>query len=170
MLVLEQPRLEHAQRLGQVLVLALFVLTLHDDAALQVREPDGRLRLVDVLSARAAGREQVLAIVLGLDVDLHVLRLGQHGHRGGRRVDSPLGLRLRHALHAMSAAFVLQLAVAAFAFDAQDHFLEAAQFRGAHVHDLDLPALGLAVAACTFRTDRGQRGPPRRRRCRREFP
>ena len=97
-------------------------------------------RFVDVLPAGAAGAEHVLAIIVGLDVDFDVFRLGQHGHRGGRGVDAALGFGLGHALHAMAAAFVLQLAVDAFAFDAQDQFLEAAQLGGVHVEDFDLPA------------------------------
>ncbi len=114
--------LQHAERLGLVLVLALFVLALDDDAGLEVREPDGRGGLVDVLAAGAAGAEGVVAVVVGLEIDFDVLRLGQHGHGGGRGVDAALGFGLGHALHAMAAAFVLQLAVDALAFDAPGRF------------------------------------------------
>ena len=72
-----QPRFEHAQRLGEVLVLAFFVLALHDDARFQVRQANGRRRLVDVLPAGTAGREDVLAKVVRLQVDFHVLGLGK---------------------------------------------------------------------------------------------
>ena len=106
-----EPGLEHAQGLGEVLVLALFVLALHDDAGLVVRQADGRGGLVDVLAAGAAGAENVLAIVVGLEVDFDVFGLGHHGHGGGRGVDAALGLGLGHALHAVAAAFVLQLAI-----------------------------------------------------------
>ena len=105
------PRLEHAQRLGQVLVLALFVLALHDDARLEVREPHGRGGLVDVLAAGAARAERVEAVVVGLEIDFDVFRLGQHGDGRGRGVDAALRFGLGHALHAVAAAFVLQLAV-----------------------------------------------------------
>ena len=106
-----QPGLEHAQGLGEVLVLALFVLALDDDAGFQVRQPDGRGGLVDVLAAGAAGAKMSFAIVVGLDVDFDVFRLGQHGDGGGRGVDAALGFGLGHALHAVAAAFVLQLAI-----------------------------------------------------------
>ena len=49
-----------------------------------------------------------LAVVVGLEVDLHVFGLGHHGHRGGGGVDAALGLGLGHALHAMPAALVVQ--------------------------------------------------------------
>ena len=90
-------------------------------------------------------QKDVLAIIVGLDVDFDVLGLGQHGHGGGRGVDASLGLGLGHALHAMAAAFVLQLAIDPFAFDAEDHFLEAAQFGGVQVEHFDLPAFGFGV-------------------------
>ena len=145
-----EPRLEHAQGLGKILVLALFVLALHDDAGLLVRQPHGRGGLVDVLAAGPARAKRVLAKVLRLQIDFHVLRLGQHGHGGRRGVDAALGFRLGHALHAMSAAFVLQLAIHSFAFQAQDDFLEAAQFRGAEVQHLDLPSLAFGVPLVHF--------------------
>jgi hypothetical protein len=49
------------------------------------------------------------------DVDL--VGFGQHGHGGRAGVDAPLALGDRHALHAMHARFVLELAVGALALD-----------------------------------------------------
>ena len=104
--------LQLAEGLGLVLVLALFVLALHDDAGFEVRQPHGRCGLVDVLAAGAARAERVEPIVVGLEIDFDVFRLGQHGDRRGRGVDAALRFGLGHALHAVAAAFVLQLAVA----------------------------------------------------------
>ena len=81
---------QHAERFVLVLVLALFVLALDDDAGFVVRQPDGRGGFVDVLAAGAAGAERVVAVVVGLEVDFDVFRLGQHGHGGGRGVDAAL--------------------------------------------------------------------------------
>ena len=103
--------------LALVLELALFVLALDDDAGFEVREPDGGGGFVDVLAAGAAGAERIEAIVVRLEVDFDLFRLGQHGDGGGGGVDAALVLGLGNALHAVAAAFVLQLAEAAFAFD-----------------------------------------------------
>src|SRR4029079_1515739 len=70
-----------------VLVLRALVLTLHDDPGRDVRDPDRRLRLVDVLAARAARAEHVDAQVGGIQLDLDVvLDPGGNDHRRARRV------------------------------------------------------------------------------------
>ena len=43
--------------------------------------------------------KDVEPVIVGLDIDLDVLRLGHHGNRSGRRVDAALGLGLGHPLH-----------------------------------------------------------------------
>ena len=123
-----------------------------------VRQADGRGGFVDVLPAGTAGVKDVLAIIVGLEVDFHVLGLGHDGHGGGGGVDAALGLGLGHALHAMAAAFELQLAIDAFAFEAEDDFLEPAQFGGAHVEDFDLPAAVLGVVLVHFVEIAGEQG------------
>ena len=105
--------------LGQILVLALFVLALDDDTRFVMRQSNGRFGLVDVLPARAAGVKLVDPVVVRLQIDVDIFRFGHHRDRGGRRVDASLGLGFGHALHAMSAAFVLQFAIDAFAFEGQ---------------------------------------------------
>ena len=54
---------------------------------------------------------------------------------------------LRYALHAVAAAFVLQLAIDAVALESQRDLFEAAEFGGAGVHHFDLPAALLGMAA-----------------------
>ena len=114
--------------------------------------------LVDVLSARPAGPHPLDLVVLGPQVDLHVFRLGHDRHGGGGGVDAALGLGLRHALHAVAAALVLQVAEDLAAFDPQDQLLEPAQLRGAHVQDLDLPAFALGVVLVHFIEVAGEEG------------
>ena len=53
---------------------------------------------------------------------------------------------LGHALHAVATGLETQFAPGAFAFDGEDHFLEAADFGRCGVEILDLPALALEVA------------------------
>src|SRR5262249_1993999 len=99
------------------------------------------LGLVDVLAARAAGAHALPLDVRILDLDLHLVGLRQHRHRGRRGVDAALLLGLRHALHAVAAALVAQVGVSIVARDAEDDFLEAALLTRAKGDVLDLPTL-----------------------------
>ncbi len=81
---------------------------------------------IDRLAAGSGGTERIDADVLGLELDFHFVGFGQHRDRDGRGMHAALLLGRRHALHAMHAAFVLQLAVNLVAADQRDHFLEAA--------------------------------------------
>ena len=88
-----EPRFQHPQGFGEILVLALFILALHDQARFVMRQPDGGGGFVHVLPAGAAGAENVLAIIVRLDVDFDIFRLGQHGDGGGGGVNAALWLR-----------------------------------------------------------------------------
>ena len=61
--------------------------------------------------------------------DLDLVGLGQHGDGRGRGVDAAARFGLRHALHAMHAALVLEAAVGALAADLEDHLAHAADAR-----------------------------------------
>ena len=78
--------------------------------------------------------------------DVDFVGFGQHGDRRRRRVNAAARFGRRHALHAVHAALVLQLAVDALAFDVDDDFLDAALAGFAERHHLELPALALGVA------------------------
>ena len=126
----------------------------------QMRDPDRRVRLVDVLAARARRAVGVDLQVRLVDLDLaDVLGLGEHRDGAGRRVDASLRFRLRHALHAMHAGLELELRVRAFARDARDDLAVAAVLAGIRAQDLHAPALPLGVAAVhpvqIAREDRG---------------
>src|SRR5258707_15109507 len=71
-----EPAFKDPQCLGKILVLALFVLALHDDVGFQMRESDGRSRLVDVLTAWPTRAKNIFAVIVGLEVDFHIFRLG----------------------------------------------------------------------------------------------
>ena len=122
-----QPRRQQRHRAGAVLVLRALVLALDDDARRQVRDADRRVGLVDVLAAGARRAIRVDLQIRLVDLDLaDVLRLREHGDRAGRRVNAPLRLGIRHALHAMHAGLELQLRVRALARDARDDLAIAA--------------------------------------------
>jgi hypothetical protein len=65
-------------------------------------------------------------------------------------MNAALRLGRRHALNAVTAALILQLAVDAFALERQGDFLEAAKLGRAMVEDFYLPALGLGMALVHF--------------------
>ena len=125
---------------------------------LVVGQADGGGRLVDVLPTRAAGMEDVLAIVVRLQIDFHVLRLRQHGDGGGGGVDPSLGLGFGDPLHAVAAAFIPQLPVHPLPVQAQRDFLEPAQLRGADPQHLHLPALAFRMALVHFEQVAGEQG------------
>ena len=69
-----------------------------------------RVRRVDVLAAGARRAHRVDADIFVADLDIDILGLRQDGDRRRRRMDAPLRLRIRHALHAVHAGFEFQLA------------------------------------------------------------
>ena len=73
-------------------------------------------------------------------LDFHFVGFGQHRHRDRRSMHAALLFGRRNALHAMHAAFVLQLAVDLVAADQRDHFLQSAHRRFAGRSDFHLPA------------------------------
>src|SRR4029450_297324 len=101
---------------------------------------------VDALATGARGAEGVDAQVLGLDLDVHVLRFRQHRHRDRGGVDAAGGLGGGHALHAVPTALEAQLGVDAVALHHGDHFLDAALSGARDGDDVHPPALPLRVA------------------------
>ena len=85
-----------------------FPPALHDDAGRQVGDAHGGFRLVDVLAAGAARADHVDAQVLGLDIDIDLLGLGQHATVAAEVWMRPLASVFGHALHAVHARLELQ--------------------------------------------------------------
>src|SRR5262245_29260996 len=137
------PAAQDAHGSLKVLVLAALVLALDFEffgSAALVPDADGAFGLVDVLPTGAARAHALPFDVLVLDVNLHLVRLGQHGYGRGRGVNSSLLLGLGHALHAMAAALVAQVLIDAVAADAEDNFLEAAVLAWVEGNAFDAPA------------------------------
>src|SRR5581483_8643861 len=109
-----------------VLDLRLLVLLRDDRPGRDVGDTDGGIGRVDALTARAAGTERVDAEILLVDLHVDFFRFRQDRDGDGRRVDAAARFGSGHALHAVHAALVLQLAVDAAAFDRRDDFLHAA--------------------------------------------
>src|SRR5690606_34832116 len=103
---------------GAVAVLGTIVLALHDDAGGLVRDADGRIGLVDVLAAGAAGAVGVDAQVGRIDVDLEgIVDVGideDAGEGGVPAVGRVEGALAHQAVHAGLGA---QQAVGVFAFE-----------------------------------------------------
>src|SRR2546423_3623719 len=92
-LELVEPRLEHRHAFGTIAVLRAVVLALHDDAARDVGDAHGGLRLVDVLAAGAGSAVDVDAQVGGVDVDLdRLVDLGIDEDAGERGVPAGIGV------------------------------------------------------------------------------
>src|SRR5690606_8834251 len=138
---------EHLHRGRAVLVLAALRRALHDDPGRDVRDADGRLRLVDVLPALAAGAHGVDLEVLLLDLDLDVvvdIRHDVDGREGG--VAPRVGIEGADADEAVDAVPRLQKAVRERAADRDRRILDARLVAGLVVEDLGLETLLLAPA------------------------
>ncbi len=149
----QHPGAQHAHRGLLVLQLALLVLAADDDAGGDVRDPHGGVGGVDALPARAAGAVDVDAQVVGVDLHVDLLGLGQHQDARGRGVDPALGLGHRHPLDAVHAALELQPGVGGIAgldgaasLDRDLDVLVAAEVGLLRVQDLGPPAAALGVA------------------------
>ncbi len=84
--------------------------------------------------------------ILVIDLDVDLLRLRQHGDRGGGGMDAPLRFGLRHALHAMHAGFEFEPREHALAGDIGDDLLVAAGGGFARRQHIHLPAVAVGIA------------------------
>ncbi len=102
---------------------------------------------VDALAAGTAGAVDVDAQVVGVDLDVDLLRLGVDEHPGGRGVDAPLRLGRGHPLHPVHAALELQPPPGAVApLDGDRDVFVSAQVGVLRVDDLGLVAGPLGEA------------------------
>ncbi len=169
-LPLVQPGAQDLHRLGTVLVLRALLLHRHHDAGRDVRDAHGAVGLVDMLAAgagRAIGVDPQIPLV---DLDVHLLRLRQHGHRHGGGVDAALALGRRHPLHAVDPRLVFQPREHAAPADLGHAFFQAAEFALAVVHASRSASPSARRSAGRRRTARRRTAPPRPRRPRGGFP
>ena len=110
LLLFQQAGTQDLHRLFLVLLLRATVLAAHAHARGKVQDLHGGVRGIHALAARAAGAADIDLEFVGLQFQVHLLGLGQHGHGRDGSVDAPLRLRGRDALHAMHAALVAELA------------------------------------------------------------
>src|SRR6185437_4289897 len=101
---------------------------------------------VDRLATRSARTEHVDAQVLIVDMDVDLLRFGQHCYRRRRGMDAAAALGLRHPLHAMDARFKFEALEDVATADRRDRFLEAADTGLRYLHHLEAPAMLRGVA------------------------
>jgi hypothetical protein len=80
-----------------------------------VRDPDGGIGGVHALAARTAGAIHIYLEISRVDLDLHILGLGQDGHGRRRGVYAALTLGLGYPLDPVRPAFVLEDRVGAVA-------------------------------------------------------
>ncbi len=152
--------MQQAHGPGLVFVLRPLVLALDDDAGWQVGQAHCRIRFVDVLPAGTRGTIGIDSQVVLVDIDfLDVIELRQYRYGAGRGMDTALRFSLRHPLNPVRTRFKFHLAVSVTAIEPGDDFLEAAMFTRPLIQHLDLPFLGLSVAAVhpeqVAREDRG---------------
>ena len=115
-------------------MLRSFFKALHDHPGLMMSNSDRRSRLVDVLTTgTATGCVSFHLIIIRLEIDLNIFRLGENGNRRRRGVNPPFGFGIWNTLNTMSTAFVLQFPVATFAFDGDGDFLESTELSDARV-------------------------------------
>ena len=73
--------------LAQNLMLAFFILTLHDNATIEVGESDGRFGFVDMLSTGSTRVEFVQSVVIWFQINVHVFWFRHHRDSCSRGVD-----------------------------------------------------------------------------------
>ena len=138
---------QHLHRLLAVLDLAALVLALHDDPGRDMRDAHRAVRLVDVLTARAAAAVGVYLQILGADYHFAVvLDLGHHFHGSKRGVAARVGIKRGYAHQPVHALFRFQIAVGVIAAYGKSHALYASFVAGEHIQLFQLILLALAVA------------------------
>ena len=119
-----------------ILVLAAFVLALHDDAGGQVRDAHRGFHLVHVLAARAAGAEGVDAHFLGLHDNLDSIVNFRNDEDRGEGSMAPRGLIERgNPNQAVHAALGGEKSEGVLAFDAHRRGFESRAFARRQIHD-----------------------------------
>ena len=98
-----------------------------------------------MLPPRAGGPKDLHLNVRGIQMEVHLVHLGEDRHGGGGGVDPAAGLGLRHPLDPVDAALELQAAVCPLPFDREADLLDASQLGLVLAVHLHLPPAGVGV-------------------------
>lgn len=98
-----------------------------------------------MLAARTGGAENLHLDVRRVELEVHLVHLGQHRHGGGGCVDTPTRLGLRYPLHPVDAALEFQTGPGSVSLNCKADFLHATQFRLVDRVHLHAPAAGIGV-------------------------
>ena len=123
-----------------------------------MRDSYGGIGRIHVLSARAAGPEDVDAQLGWIDLDFHLIRLRKNGHGNGRGMDPALRFRLRYALDAVDAGFKLEPAEDALSLYEADDLLQSPQSCEMAAQNLHLPLFRLGVLSVHTEKIGGKQG------------
>src|SRR6185503_20428984 len=145
-LLLVEPRPQNAHSLFAILDLRFLVLAAYDSVGWDVGNAHRGISSVYGLAAWARGAEGIDAEVLGFNLDVYIFSFRQDRNRDCRCMHAPLRFSGGDALHAVNAAFPLQLRVHALAFNNGNHFLITAHARFRQRHDFDFPPVLLGKA------------------------
>ena len=116
----------------------------------------GRIRAVDVLSARASRAVGIDTQIVGVDFHLYVVHFGHDGNRRCRCMNAPAAFGFGHALHAVRAAFIFQAGIRALARNHHRKLLHAAQLREICVQLFGFPAACVGIMGIHSRQLRGK--------------
>ena len=142
---LEQPGTKHLHGARPVLQLAALVLHGNDDPCGPVCDAHGGVGGVDALPAGARGPVHVDLQVVRVDIDIELLRLGQHTHGRCGGVNTPLALGDGHALHAVRATLELEVGPRIVALQHERDLVDPPEVRQVGAEHLHGPSLARGI-------------------------
>src|SRR3989344_5458388 len=135
---------------GPLAIAFLAPLAFHMDgeAGRQVNQPNGRLALVNILTARTTGASEVHFQFLGLDFHRRAfLELRQHFHQSEGSVPQLSGVERRNSNQTMNARLTLQCTISAAASHQKSEIAEAAVVVLILMEQAERPAAALGELA-----------------------
>ena len=136
-----EARTQQFHRNLAIFVLRTFILTLHDNAGRLVRNPNGRIGDVDMLSSRAAGAIAINAKFILVDIHLHrVVNFRRNVNCGEGGMPAVVKVIRRQPDEPMDSRFGLQIAVGISACDENSCTLNAPFIVGGYIHNFSFVA------------------------------
>src|SRR5260370_15446889 len=100
-----EARAKNLQRPRFVFMLRFLILLDDDKSGRQMSDPHSAVRCVDRLTTGPARTEDIDPQVLFVDPDVNFFGFREHRDGGGRRMNAPTRLGIRHSLDAVHTAF-----------------------------------------------------------------